>query len=474
MQAPDERTGETFSFQHMRDPVDGCRFSADGVTLEAPKDWRWQRFLTELIHQNPRVIELKSRQLGCTWLGCAYIVWTALAMPASLCLIYRQKEEEAQENIQRCWHLLQSLPMHLRMDTQVIKPDRGALPSGEIRLRSPDGKVSRILAMSSASASGHGKTAAVIMLDEYSRIDKAAEIMKAVNSAAGTTGKIMVISTANGVSDPETGEGNYYHWLWANAEDAGYKQIFLPWNLHPDRDQDWYDTSSEVRGLRSHERAEQYPADPLEAFQLTNRVFFDTEDLDHYRKHRKHLPLYRGYFQTDDKNPAQARLRKRTNGALRVYEEPRADGRYAIGADVATGRGVDYSAAYVVDLETMGFAAEYHARVPADLYAEQLHFLGRWYNTALLAIETQGGYGEAVLIALRDRTAGRPIYPKLYRHVLDARPDMPVSKPYGFPTNQKTRCRGSPRSCSRRCRRSSRTPNTRRPRAPSQAVETTA
>jgi hypothetical protein len=134
-----------------------------------------------------------------------------------------------------------------------------------------------------------------------------------------------------------------------------------------------------------------------------------------------------------------ARLKKHDRGAIRVYAEPDESHTYAIGADVATGRGVDYSAAYVVDLSDMSFVAEFHARLDADLYAAQLHFLGRWYNDALLAVESAGGFGEAVIIPLRDGRAGRPAYPRLYRHVLSSRPDLPTAKPYGFPTNTKTR-----------------------------------
>jgi hypothetical protein len=57
----------------------------------------------------------------------------------------------------------------------------------------------------------------------------------------------------------------------------------------------------------------------------------------------------------------------------------------------------------------------------------------------LIAVETAGGFGEAVIIPLRDGRAGRKAYPRLYRHVLSSRPDLPVSKPFGFPTNTKTR-----------------------------------
>jgi hypothetical protein len=118
---------------------------------------------------------------------------------------------------------------------------------------------------------------------------------------------------------------------------------------------------------------------------------------------------------------------------------PEAGHTYAIGADVATGRGLDYSAAYVIDLGTMGICAEFHAKIDADLFAYQLHYLGKWYNDAKLAVERAGGHGEAVIIALRDGKDGRPPYPNQYRHVLSSHIKKPLAQPYGFPTNTQTR-----------------------------------
>jgi hypothetical protein len=421
MSAPDERTAEEFRF-----PVD-----------DPDSGWYWQRAILDWWLNTQRSIALKARQLGITWLACAYVLWVALYKPGSLCLVYRQKEEEAHENIGRCWSLLLSLPKHLWNGAEVLTPAKGAFAKGEIALRFPDGSRSRIVAMTSASASGHGKTAAVVLLDEFSRIERASEIMKAVQPAAGAKGKIIVISTANGRSNPDTGEGNQFHWLWEHADESGFSKRFLAWSLHPDRDQRWYDHDPEVRGLKSHERAEQYPANEHEAFTLTNRVFFDPEDLEHYRalvrKPARHIEFAMGAAGRD------AKIKQDKRSPIAIFSEPKPNVKYAIGADVATGRGVDYSAAYVVDLSTMELAAEFHARIDADLFATQLHFLGRFYNSATIAVETAGGFGEAVIIPLRDGREGRPAYPKLYRHVLSSRPDMPISKPFGFPTNSKTR-----------------------------------
>lgn len=420
MRAPDERRAESFRFP-LDDPESG---------------WAWQRDLLGDFMGNQRVIVLKSRQLGATWLACGFVVWTMLYRPGSLCLMFRQKEEEAQENVRRCWQLLNSLPAHLWNGASVQRPMKGALPSDAIELSFAGGEVSRVVAMTSASASGHGKTAAVVVLDEFARIDRAAEIRKAVGPAAGRHGKILVVSTANGVANPETGEGNMFHWLWQNADDAGYLKRFLPWMMHPERDQDWYDNDPEVRELLPHERAEQYPSNEDEAFALSKQVFFDVEDLAFYGQHVRE-PQRRFSFEAFDAR--RARLADGPEGIVREYVAPSPDGRYAIGADVATGRGADYSTAVVVDLSRMMICAEMRGRIDPDQFAMQLHYLGRRYNTALIAVETAGGYGEAVIIPLRDGRAGRPPYPRLYRHVMSSRADLPEAKPYGFPTNTKTR-----------------------------------
>jgi len=352
--------------------------------------------------------------------------------------MYRQKQEESVENVIRCWKLFQSLPAHLKAGIEVLKPEKAHLPNGgEIVLKFKDGTTSRIIAMSSSQASGHGKTAALVVMDEFSRMDNASEIMKAVQPAAGAKGKILIISTANGTADEETGEGNQFAYLYRQAEEKGFAPKFLAWSLHPDRDQKWYDTDPEIVGLRSHERAEQYPADEDEAFTLTNRVFFDPDDLSFYNLERKIAPLKRCKWELEDRR--HARLVEHASGNIWIYKEPDPDHKYAIGADVASGHGRDYSCAFVIDLATMDLVAEFHGKVGEDVYARDLHFLGAMYNRALIAIETQGGYGTAVVISMRDGVGGRPPYRHLYRHILGSRPDLPEAKPFGWPTNVQTR-----------------------------------
>jgi len=444
MTGVDQRTGERFDFTHLREPLEPGEVTFNPVyeTSLRPRDatWRWQRYIADRLEDQIRLIFLKGRQIGVTWIVLGYDVAEAIVKPGTTSLLFRQGEADAIDNVRRWYTLYQSLPAYLREGIKVIRPDRGVLPGRDgVALQFGSGEISDVIPMSSAKASGHGRSVRHVNTDEGAYIDLLEQIMAAVEPAAGNA-RITIVSTANGRSNEETGEGNEFHRRWEDL-DSGYERIFLAYDVHPDRDEEWYATAPEVRALKPHQRTAQFPRNPDEAFALSSRVYFDPEDLEHYRNLAP-KPLHRlDFIQVRESNGhlKGAKLEKHRRGNTTIYVEPKPDVSYAIAADVATGRGLDYSAATVIDLSTMEIAADFHGKIEADLYATQLHYLGRYYNSALLAIETQGGFGEAIIIALRDGKEGRIAYPKLYRHVLRARPDLPMTKPFGWPTNQRTR-----------------------------------
>lgn len=399
--------------------------------------WEWQKDLVEWFHTCKRCVVLKARQLGVTWVAAAYAVWTLLFRPGSLVLVYRQKEDEAKELVRRIWTLLKSLPSYLWNRAEVTAPARDVLPSTVIELTFPDGRVSRVSGMTSTGGAGHGRTAALVIGDEWSRIDRASEIMKAVSAVVGQSGHVILVSTANGRYNEQTFSGNHFHYIWSHADDAGFERRFLSWRNHPDRDDDWYVNSPETRSLLEHERMEQYPSNPEEAFTMSQRAYFDKASLLWYARDRIMDPVLTGKF--EETRAGTARFVEEKRGWVNVYARPQSGHRYAIGADTATGKGMDFSAAYVIDLSNQELVAEVHGKMDADLYAEQLHYLGRWFNTARVGVESAGGYGEPVIISLRDGKRGRPAYSNLYRHRQFSRADLQQHAPYGFPMNTKTR-----------------------------------
>ena len=415
----DAKTGEHFQFQ-AENPADG---------------WYWQRELLDQWIGADKSVVLKARQLGITWLACALALWFMLFKPGSRVLAVSINQDEAGKLVNRVWDMLQSLPEHLRVGTTVLKPARGHRPSDLIELQHPDGRISALMGLPSTPKAGHGETAALVLLDEFSRQEYARETWKAILPTMAGGGRVIVISTANGTSNPVSGEGNFYHHTWTHTDAYGIEKRFLPWSQHPDRDDAWY--QREAMALPARDRAEQYPSTEDEAFILTGDCWFDQEHLAWYARNASPQPIYRA--QIEPKGRDKARIARTPTGPLRVFREPEKEHRYAIAADVATGRGLDFSAAYAIDLTDMALVAEYLRKIDADVYARDLHYIGRWYETALIAVEQGGGFGEPVTIFLRDGKEGRPPYPKQYRHRQFSRGDVPEHKPYGFPINTKTR-----------------------------------
>jgi Terminase large subunit, T4likevirus-type, N-terminal len=419
VQCIDPKTGEHFAFT-LNDPEAG---------------WYWQRAVLDQWMGNPLNLVLKARQIGITWLGAGYGLWKLLTKPGTRMLVISINEDEAIKVVNRLFDMFNSLPEHLRFEAEIQKPTRGARPSTLIEFVFPDGRISSAVGLPSTRRAGHGETATLVLLDEFARHEFARESWKATFPTVDNGGQSLIVSTANGVSNPQTDEGNFFHHLWVNAETYGIETNFLAWNLHPDRDEGWYERNA--KALPAHDRAEQFPRDPRDAFIHTGECWFDIEALGWYEDNPVE-PLYRMRFFAEA-NGQKAKIHRDERGWIRVYEKPDHERRYAIGADVATGRGFDYSAAYVVDLTRMALAAEFHGKLDADEYAEQLHFLGRWYGDARIAVEMGGGYGEPVIISLRDGRKGRPHYPRLYRHTIADRPDSHMLANYGFPINSKTR-----------------------------------
>jgi hypothetical protein len=81
-------------------------------------------------------------------------------------------------------------------------------------------------------------------------------------------------------------------------------------------------------------------------------------------------------------------FRHSENGEMMVWDFPRLESVYVIGADVAEGLSYgDYSSAHIIQADTGIVVATWHGRIEPDLFGELLCELGWWYNNALLGIE---------------------------------------------------------------------------------------
>lgn len=99
---------------------------------------------------------------------------------------------------------------------------------------------------------------------------------------------------------------------------------------------------------------------------------------------------------------------------LLVWELPDPDEDYAIGADIAEGLATgDRSSFDVVKKSTGEQVAHWFGHLDAELFAQLLAHIGRWYNTAFIGPE-RNNHGHAVLQKLREIYPLRAIYAEQY------------------------------------------------------------
>lgn len=372
---------------------------------------------------------LKARQLGITWVVMAIELWHMLFRPGSHCVAYSYNEEQSKKLIARAWLMFLSLPPALRDHVEVLTPDRGE-PTEWIRVRHKEsGLLSTIQSLPATKKAGHGDTMTFCLMDEAAYQDYCKQIFTAcLPATARGNARLVVNSTANGVGNVDTEEGNFYHVLYATKRERGISFAFLPWNAEPTRDEEWYRRNALKLG--EVDRNRQYPRNENDAFMLSGALFFDREALEWYRKNIRR-PVMRGQFvQNNLRTFDWMNLR---DGIIEVFEAPVEWRKYALAIDCATGRGADYTSMGIIDLETGTMAAELHAKIDAARAHVQAYALAKWYNTAKVAIERQGGYGESLIMLFRDGSRGLPPYGNMYRHTDSTRGNKPVADAYGIP-----------------------------------------
>lgn len=183
------------------------------------------------------------------------------------------------------------------------------------------------------------------------------------------------------------GVGNFFHSTWVDAISGGnpFNPIRLYWQMHPDRDEKWYEEMSAALGPKR--TAQEIDGD----FLSSGNTVFDLTDIKAIEECLFDYPI----------------INTRLKGQYKEFNEPDPNKEYFIGGDCATGRGTDYSAFTCMDRDGEE-AAVYKGRIPLNKYARLLGDIGEKYNFAKLAPETND-VGMTVTTILQDEG-----YPNLY------------------------------------------------------------
>lgn len=220
--------------------------------------WPAQKRMLRGMVANDRLILLKARQLGASWLALAYMLYLATFEPGQLFLVARQSLEESGEAIHRLRVLNDSMPERWRQPATTDNVFSLGLANG-----------SRIRALSSSKAIGRGLSARYVIADELAFWTDPETQLAALEPGAH---RLHVISTGNGPYD-------FFHSLWLKSlsGEGRWRSEFYSWSAHPARKGSWY--KDNVTDAPSPSLAKrEYASKPEDAFLSPAGIFFERFD----------------------------------------------------------------------------------------------------------------------------------------------------------------------------------------------------
>lgn len=403
-----------------------------------------------------RLIILKARQLGFSTLTEG-LIFHACATRKNVNALIVAHREDATANLFRMSKLFyDELPAP-------VKPMLRASNAQELVFENPSklrserearpGLRSRIrCATAGGRGIGRSDTLQCVHLSEYAfwpdgadgKASTLAGILQAVPSLPGTM--VVIESTANGFEDFKE------RWDAAVAGENDFEPVFFAWFENPDYSMpvvpgtEW---TPEERDLKAAYQLtdeqlqwrrwcianncggsldmfrQEYPASPGEAFLHSGTGVFDNEQIV-LRLERLPSPAGRGEF-------ADGEWTESETGAITLYELPEEGVPYVLGGDTA-GEGSDYFTAIVIDNVSGRIAAKLRQKYSEPEYVRQICALGRFYNDALVAIETN--FSTYPVMKLQEME-----YPNQYSREREDTYTRQMKKSYGFRTDRQSRPR---------------------------------
>lgn len=336
-------------------------------------------------------IILKFRQAGITELISLYCLWLCMYHPNKKVNIISIKDTVAKKVLKKIKFMYKNLPWYLQ--TPIINGRVGEFGSATT-MEFSNGSI--IESIPTSENAGRSESLSLLVIDEAAAVRWAASIWASALPTLSTGGSAIVNSTPLGI-------GGFYHstWVDALAKVNGFNALRLYWRMHPERDDAWYQQMAAALGPKK--TAQEIDGD----FLSSGNTVFDPSDI-------------RAIEQCLSEYPP---IKTRFGGAYKEFNEVDPDKTYFIGADVATGRGSDYSSFTLMDRDGEENVV-YKGRIPLDQFAKLLGDTGEKYNFARIAPETND-VGAAVTAFLQ--TEGYPnlhYYQKLLRKKGKAKPDV--------------------------------------------------
>ena len=207
---------------------------------------------------------------------------------------------------------------------------------------------------------GHYITDEDIVSHNCAFINNIEDTFTAAQQTLATGGSCTILSSPNGAS------GFFYDmFMAAESGDNTYVPIKLPWQVHPERDQEWRD--QQTRDLGEKKAAQECDAE----FVITSGTVLEPEDIKYF----------------EDMTQEEPKSFRGNDGNFWVWEECDFTKDYMVIADVARGDSTDYSTFQVLEIDTLNQVAEFRSKIPPKDFGNVLVGVATEYNNAVLIIE---------------------------------------------------------------------------------------
>jgi len=335
--------------------------------------WQEQRDTVRALAENRLTIILKARQLGLTWLCLAYALWRMIFHPIAVVLLFSRRDTEAMHLLERLKGMYTRLP-------------------GWAKARDAETDSAHIFKLSLGSearafptTAGDSYTGTFALVDEADLVGNLNWLMRAVKPTIDGGGQMVLLSRSDKTRPASEFKRTYRA---ARGGRVPWYPIFLPWHVHPNRDQAWYEEQKRDIFARTgslDDLHEQYPATEEEALSAAEKG-------KRFAKQWLEQCLTESLSILDHPGPAIPELE--------VYTLPVPGRRYVIGADPAEGlSSSDDSSLTVMDEQTMEEVAALAAKLEPAEFASVIDQVGRWYNNARVLVE-RNNHGHAVILWL--------------------------------------------------------------------------
>jgi hypothetical protein len=308
-------------------------------------------------------IVLKSRQLGLSTVTAMYAIWLAIFHRDKNILIIATKQAVAVNLVKKVKTALKSLPSWLMI------PEIKSTTKQHVEFSNG----SSIKAIPTSDDAGRSEALSLLIIDEAAFIRNFDELWTGLYSTLSTGGRAIILSTPNGMG------GKYYE-LYTKAEtgENQFHPIKLLWDVHPDRDQAWFD--SETKNMSLQQAAQELMCD----FVSSGETYIGAELLNKIRASVEPPIAMWG-----------------PNNDFWVWKYATAGHEYILSADVSRGDGSDFSAIQVLDKTTSEQVAEFRGKIFPDQLGNLLCEAGKMYNNGLVCPE-KNTYGWTVNKTLLD------------------------------------------------------------------------